>query len=108
MSSIVDIAYMKHPIESPADLALVIRAVRKSVNVRQDDLAGSVGVSRQFAVDVERGKPTAQIGKVLALLKELGVALSVDIPQEAADRLVDLRQQRSLNEKRKHQGTASA
>lgn len=86
---------MKHPIHTPADLALVIRAVRKSVNVRQDDLAGAAGVSRQFAVDVEKGKPTAQVGKVMELLKELGIGLSVDIPQEAHDKLMRLQQTHS-------------
>lgn len=74
---------MKHPIRTPDDLALALRAVRKSAGLRQDDLAGAVGVSRQFAVDVEKGKPTVQLGKVLQLLAELGIALSVDIPDDA-------------------------
>lgn len=44
---------MKHTITSAAELGMIIRAVRKSTAVRQDDLAAIVGVSRQFAVDVE-------------------------------------------------------
>jgi len=86
---------MKHPIYSTEDLARVIRAVRKSTGVRQDDLAGAVGVSKQFAVDVEKGKPTVQFGRVLLLLKELGIALSVDIPQEASVKLQELGARRS-------------
>jgi y4mF family transcriptional regulator len=82
---------MKHPIRSPEDLALVIRAVRKSTRMRQDDLAAVVGVSQQFAVDVERGKPTVQFGRVLRLLEELGVSLNVDIPDEASRKLEELR-----------------
>lgn len=82
---------MKHLIHSSTDLALVVRAVRKSVGVRQDDLAGAVGVSRQFAVDVEKGKPTVQFGKVLQLLEELGVVLSVDLPEDASRALETLR-----------------
>jgi y4mF family transcriptional regulator len=82
---------MKHSILSPLDLARVIRAARKSVKVRQDDLAGAVGVSRQFAVDVEKGKPTVQLGKVLQLLNELGVVLSVDLPEEASRAYEQLR-----------------
>lgn len=74
---------MKRSIQSAEDLGLVIRAVRKCGHVRQDDLASIVGVSRQFAVDVEKGKPTIQLGRVLRLLKELGIELSVDIPPEA-------------------------
>lgn len=75
---------MKHPIHSAEDLGLVIRAVRKSTRVRQDDLAGTVQVSRQFAIDVERGKPTVQLGRVLLLLQELGIELNVEIPEDAS------------------------
>lgn len=82
---------MKHPIRSVEDLGRVIRAVRKSTRMRQDDLAAVVGVSQQFAVDVERGKPTVQFGRVLRLLDELGIALSVDIPDEASRTLESLR-----------------
>lgn len=79
--------YMKHTIQSTAELGLVIRAVRKSTQVRQDDLAAMVGVSRQFTVDVEKGKPTVQMDRVMRLLKELGIELSVDIPAAASNEL---------------------
>lgn len=86
---------MKKTIASSEDLGLLIRAVRKSTNVRQDDLSAVVGVSRQFAIDVERGKPTAQLGRVLLLLKELGITLTADIPDEAAVVLDRLQKKRS-------------
>ena len=85
---------MKIPIHSVEDLGLTIRAVRKSSSVRQDDLAGAVRVSRQFTVDVEKGKPTVQLGRVLLLLQELGIALSVEIPDDASRTLLQLRSQR--------------
>lgn len=78
---------MKHTIHSTAELGLVIRAVRKNTQVRQDDLAAMVGVSRQFTVDVEKGKPTVQMDRVMRLLKELGIELSVDIPAAASKEL---------------------
>lgn len=86
---------MKIPIRSPEDLGLVIRAVRKSSRVRQDDLAALARVSKQFATDVERGKATAQIGLVLRLLAEIGIALNADIPDSAAPELT--RQQNLRN-----------
>ena len=86
---------MRHQIQSVEDLGLAIRAVRKSANVRQDDLAGAVRVSRQFTVDVEKGKPTVQLGRVLLLLRELGIVLNVEIPDEASHTLSHLRAQRS-------------
>ena len=94
MSSIEDIN-MKHAIQSTEELGLVIRAVRKSTQVRQDDLAAMVGVSRQFTVDVEKGKPTVQMARVLRLLKELGIELSVDIPSAASKELDLLSRRRS-------------
>jgi y4mF family transcriptional regulator len=86
---------MKHAIQSSEELGLVIRAVRKSTQVRQDDLAAMVGVSRQFAVDVEKGKPTVQLARVLRLLRELGIELSVDIPSAASKELELLTRRRS-------------
>lgn len=82
---------MKHSILSVEDLGLAIRAVRKSAQVRQDDLAGAVGVSRRFTAEVERGKPTVQFGRVLRLLDELGIALSIDIPDDASRALAVLK-----------------
>jgi y4mF family transcriptional regulator len=94
MSPIEDIQ-MKHTIQSTEELGLVIRAVRKSTQVRQDDLAAVVGVSRQFTVDVEKGKPTVQLARVLRLLKELGIELSVDIPSAASKELELLTRRRA-------------
>lgn len=90
---------MKIPIRSPEDLGLVIRAVRKCSRVRQDDLAALARVSKQFATDVERGKPTAQIGLVLKLLAEIGIVLNAEIPDSAAG---ELTRQRNLRNARSH------
>jgi transcriptional regulator with XRE-family HTH domain len=74
---------MKIDIHHPAELGLLARAVRRNSKVRIDDLAATAGLSKQFVSDVERGKPTVQLGRVLKLLQELGVSVSLDIPQEA-------------------------
>lgn len=46
----------------------MVRAVRKSSGVRQDDVAGSVGVSHVYLRDLGHGKETAQIGRTLQIL----------------------------------------
>lgn len=97
---------MKHPIRTPEDLGLIIRAVRKSTAVRQDDLAGAAHVSRQFAVNVEKGKPTVQIGLVFKLLEELGIGLHADIPEAASQALSVLKVRR--DSKRRANGPARA
>jgi len=76
---------MKYRVHTADDLGLLLRAVRKENNVRQDDFAEMVGVSKQFASDVENGKPTAQIGLVLKLLQQAGVVLTADIPDAATE-----------------------
>lgn len=82
---------MQITIHSVADLGLALRAVRRSSKVRLDDLAGMARVSKQFASDVEHGKPTVQLGLVLKLLSELGVPIKLDVPKEAELELVTLR-----------------
>lgn len=72
---------MAHPIKSTEGLGELIRRVRKAQGLRQDDLAGMAGSSHVFVLDVERGKPTVQLGKVLALLQELGIRLVADLPE---------------------------
>ncbi|MDY7790032.1 transcriptional regulator [Burkholderia ubonensis] len=71
---------MRYTIEHASDLGGVIRAARKVQNLRQDDAAGSVGVSESFMVKAERGADTVQWGKVFQILQGLGVRVVVDIP----------------------------
>lgn len=82
---------MRMTIDSPAELGLIVRAVRRAAGIRIDDAAATTGVSKQFASDVERGKETVQLGRVLRLLRELGVVLEVDIPTDAVATLEALR-----------------
>ncbi|MCV9992560.1 helix-turn-helix domain-containing protein, partial [Burkholderia pseudomallei] len=55
---------MRYTIEQASDIGGVIRAARKVQNLRQDDAAGSVGVSESFMVKAERGADTVQWGKL--------------------------------------------
>lgn len=81
---------MRIPIHAPTDLGVVIRALRKAAGVRQDDLAATVGVSKQFASDAEHGKPTAQVGLLMKLLEELGGRLEVEVPDSLQPTLTEL------------------
>lgn len=59
-----------------------IRKARKAQGLRQEDLAGLSGVGTRFVVEVERGKETSQIGRVLHLLTVLGCDISLRFPGE--------------------------
>lgn len=74
---------MRISIKTPRDLGLAVRATRKSQQVRLDDVSGSARVGHVFVRDVEHGKETVTLGKVMALIGELGIELSVDIPDSA-------------------------
>lgn len=66
------------PITTPDDLGALIRAERKAQGLRQPDLAAAAGTSVRLVVEVERGKPTAQVGKVLELMRQLGLRIRVE------------------------------
>lgn len=65
---------------TPAEIGEIVRATRKANGLRQDELAGTAGVGLRFIVDLEAGKPTAQIGKVLQVLAALGCSIDVNPP----------------------------
>lgn len=48
---------------------------RKALGLTQRDLALAVGVGERFIVELEAGKPTAQLGKALAAAKAAGMQL---------------------------------
>ncbi|MBX4928697.1 helix-turn-helix transcriptional regulator [Rhizobium binae] len=73
---------MAKRIKTPADIGALIRSARKEQNLRQDELAGVAGVGLRFIVDLEAGKPTAQIGKVLQVLQTLGCSIDILAPGE--------------------------
>lgn len=75
---------MKIWIKKASDLGPMIREVRKAQNLRQDDAAGSIGVSENFLGKVERGSETVQWGKLFAVLNDLGLRLELDVPDNLA------------------------
>ncbi|TQX83441.1 MULTISPECIES: type II toxin-antitoxin system Y4mF family antitoxin [unclassified Rhizobium] len=73
---------MAKQVSSPAEIGALVRSTRKAQNLRQDKLAGVSGVGLRFIVDLEAGKPTAQIGKVLQVLQTLGCSIDILAPGE--------------------------
>jgi len=65
---------------TPAEIGDIVRTTRKAAGLRQDELAGAAGVGLRFIVDLEAGKPTAQIGKTLQVLAALGCSLDITPP----------------------------
>ena len=63
-------------------------------------------MSKQFASDVEHGKSTVQLGLVLKLLDELGISLTLNIPQTAELEFVALRLKGGLKPLKKRSAEA--
>ena len=64
-------------IQSTKNIGHYIRRVRKQLGVTQRDLALTAGTGVRFIIDLENGKPTCQIGKVLQVLQVLGIQLNL-------------------------------
>jgi len=73
---------MQTTLKNAAELGELIRRTRKAQNIRQDDAAGSIGVSENFLGKVERGSESVQWGKLFQVLDGLGLRLIVDLPDE--------------------------
>ncbi len=84
---------MRVPVRSVKEVGAAVRAVRKESGVRQDDAAGSAGVSHVFLRDLEHGKATVQFGRVLQVLDELGIRMELEVPDDARERLAQLMSQ---------------
>lgn len=57
------------------DFGTAIRVKRKKRGLTQKQLAEYCGVSVMFLSDLERGKPTAEIGKAITVMNTLGIDL---------------------------------
>ncbi len=65
---------------TPGQIGKSIRDTRKNMGVTQKDLALTSGTGLRFVIDLEKGKPTCQIGKVLTVLQTLGIVLTLRPP----------------------------
>ena len=63
-----------------------IRTRRKELGYTQTDIAEATGLSASFISNVETGKETAEIGKILFLINTLGMDMSVEIRGSKASR----------------------
>jgi HTH-type transcriptional regulator / antitoxin HipB len=55
------------------DIAIAVRTARRRLKLKQGELAAAANVGIRFLIELEAGKPTAQLGKTLAVLNALGL-----------------------------------
>lgn len=66
------------PIKTSEDLGKVIRQRRKAAKLTQKKAAALAGIGIRFLSELERGKPTAQIGKTLKVAQLLGLEIQIN------------------------------
>jgi HTH-type transcriptional regulator/antitoxin HipB len=60
-----------------ATFAAAVRLRRRQLGLGQGELADLAGVSERFVYALERGKPSVQLDKVMAVLSALGLHLEL-------------------------------
>ena len=66
--------------QTVAKIGETIKKVRKEQKVTQVQLAQLSNVGYRFVLDLEAGKETIQLGKVLAVMETLGMRVNLDLP----------------------------
>jgi y4mF family transcriptional regulator len=67
-------------IQNAQSLGQAIRQHRRRLKVTQRDLAMTSGTGLRFIIDLEKGKPTCQLGKALEIVQALGMKLEICEP----------------------------
>lgn len=71
----------KSMIENAIQFGAAVASARKALGLTQRELALAINSGERFIVDLEAGKPTAQLGKALAAAKAVGLRLTATGPE---------------------------
>jgi len=63
---------------TPESLGSAIRHYRQEADLTQKELAARAGLNRTYLSDLERGKETEQVRRILRVLRQLGVRMTLD------------------------------
>jgi y4mF family transcriptional regulator len=78
---------MEYPVMkySPQDIGRIVRETRKKLGVTQKNLALISGTGLRFVIELEKGKPTCEIGKALTVVQTLGIRIALTPPSAARE-----------------------
>ena len=72
----------KNIIQNTAELGQKVRELRRAQKITQTQLAGLANTGIRFISDLENGKETCHIGKVLRVIETLGVDMLIRNPYD--------------------------
>lgn len=64
-------------VATPEELGRLVRLTRRRLGFLQSTAAGLCGVGVRFLSELERGKPTVELGRVMRVLSRMGLDLRV-------------------------------
>lgn len=64
-------------VKTAGELGEIIRAFRKNQNLTLEKVSGLSGLGMRFLSELERGKETAELAKVLQVLYKLGLEVII-------------------------------
>ncbi len=65
-------------VQSVADIGKRVREARRKMGMTQQRFADLAGVGRRFLLELEQGKATLEIGRVLAVCRAAGIKIRID------------------------------
>jgi y4mF family transcriptional regulator len=80
--------YMKTVITDAAQIGQLIKEERKRQKILQQDLADLSGVSWHFLSNLENGKTTVELHKVILVLHALGIGMELITREQRGTRTV--------------------
>ena len=66
-------------VDTAADLGRLVRRRRDELRLSQLQLARAAGTGRRFVSELESGKPSLELGRVLSVCRALGIHLLAEI-----------------------------
>ena len=75
---------METIVHNPSELGRLASQIRSELGLRQSDVHAHTKLATRFIGEVENGKETAQIGKVMDMLESLGLELVIKSKSETA------------------------
>lgn len=65
----------KGKLRTAAEIGALVRETRKAQGISQEQLAGVANTGVRFVSDLENGKPSIQVDKMIQVLEALGLGL---------------------------------
>lgn len=66
------------------DIGAMLRAAREDSGLSQEDLASKLGFSRDYMLDIESGKPNLFASRLLRVMHELGITMTLSYEDDDA------------------------